>query len=103
MANTVPLWPDPPLEILHSPEFEKVWACIKTWDINVPSAYVGYMGATGNHVWAILLALGVLADRRRLDFLDRLAADSPGGAMPILLYAHQSVRETIDAMESGAK
>jgi hypothetical protein len=55
-ARTVP-WPDPTPEMLASPEFEKIWQAIKQWDINVPGAYTGYCGATGNHVRAILDAL----------------------------------------------
>jgi hypothetical protein len=50
-------WPDPPPEMLATREFEAVWQAIKSWDINVPDAYSGYMGATGNHVRAILDAL----------------------------------------------
>jgi hypothetical protein len=50
-------WPSPTKEMLDSPEFEKIWQCIRHWDINVPGAYVGYMGATGCHVRAILDAL----------------------------------------------
>jgi hypothetical protein len=50
-------WPDPTPEMQESPEFEAVWNCIKRWDINVPSAYKGYMGANGSHVRAILDAL----------------------------------------------
>ena len=50
-------WPDPTPEQLASPEFEAIWQVIKTWDINVPGAYGGYCGATGNHVRAILDAL----------------------------------------------
>lgn len=50
-------WLDPTPEMLASPQFEAVWQCIKSWDINVPAAYSGYMGATGNHVRAILDAL----------------------------------------------
>jgi hypothetical protein len=49
--------PDPIPEMLDTPEFNAVWNCIKTWDINVPGAYNGYCGATGNHVQAILDAL----------------------------------------------
>ena len=49
--------PGPSTEMLASPEFEAVWQVIKSWDINVPSAYQGYMGATGSHVRAILDAL----------------------------------------------
>ena len=47
-------WPDPTPEMLSDPEFEAIWQAIKTWDINVPRAYQGYCGATGNHVRAIL-------------------------------------------------
>lgn len=47
-------WPDPTEDMLKTPEFEAVWKAIKSWDINVPKAYNGYCGATGNHVRAIL-------------------------------------------------
>lgn len=50
-------WPDPTPEMLSSPRFEAIWQAIKSWDINVPEAYGGYCGATGNHVRAILDAL----------------------------------------------
>ena len=50
-------WPDPTPEMLNDPRFEAIWQAIKTWDINVPNAYGGYCGATGNHVRAILDAL----------------------------------------------
>lgn len=50
-------WPDPTPEMLESPLFEAIWQCIKSWDINVPEAYGGYCGATGNHVRAILDAI----------------------------------------------
>jgi hypothetical protein len=50
-------WPGPTSEMLKSPEFEAIWQCIKKWEINVPNAYAGYCGATGNHVRAILDAL----------------------------------------------
>jgi len=53
------LWPDPTEEMVSTPEFEAVWQCIKSWDIAVPEVYYGYCcGATGNHVRAILDALG---------------------------------------------
>lgn len=54
--------PDPTPEMLETLEFNAVWECIKTWDINVPSAYDGYCGATGNHVRAILDALSKVRD-----------------------------------------
>lgn len=50
-------WPDPTPEMLADPTFEAIWQVIKSWDINVPAAYSGYCGATGNHVRAILDAL----------------------------------------------
>lgn len=50
-------WPDPTPEMLDDPTFNAIWNVIKTWDINVPAVYVGYCGATGNHVRAILDAL----------------------------------------------
>ena len=53
-------WPDPTPEQLASPEFEAIWQVIKRWDINVPDVYFGYMGATGNHVRAILDALAAV-------------------------------------------
>lgn len=49
--------PTPSEEDLKTPEFNAVWDCIKTWDIAVPEAYDGYMGAIGNHAQAILDAL----------------------------------------------
>jgi hypothetical protein len=55
-------WPDPTTEMLADPRFEAVWQVIKTWDINVPSAYGGYCGATGNHVRAILDAIAKIID-----------------------------------------
>jgi len=56
-------WPDPTAEMLASPEFEAIWQRIKKWDIHVPGAYVGYCGATGNHVRAILDALRAITYR----------------------------------------
>lgn len=50
-------WPDPTPEMLQDPQFNAIWSAIKGWDINVPGAYGGYCGATGNHVRAILDAL----------------------------------------------
>ena len=50
-------WPDPTPEMLTDPRFNAIWSAIKSWDINVTDAYVGYMGATGNHARAILDSL----------------------------------------------
>jgi hypothetical protein len=50
-------WLSPTEEMLKTPEFEAIWQCIKSWDVNVPEAYSGYCGANGNHVRAILDAL----------------------------------------------
>lgn len=52
-------WPDPTPAMLETPEFNAIWECIKTWDINVPEVDGDglYSEATGNHVRAILDAL----------------------------------------------
>lgn len=49
--------PSPTEELRESPEFQAVWECIKSWDVNVPAYYEGYCGATGSHVTLILDAL----------------------------------------------
>ena len=67
--------PDPPPAVLDDPVFEAVWQCIKTWDINVPGAYVGYMGATGNHAWAIV-------DVVARTIIDKLAGSDPPAPAP---------------------
>jgi len=51
-------WPDPLPGMLERADFWAVWRVVTTWDIAVPGAYEGYSGATGNHVRAILDALG---------------------------------------------
>lgn len=50
-------WPDPTPEQLQTLWFNRIWNAIKTWDVNVPEAYEGYCGATGNHVVHILNAI----------------------------------------------
>lgn len=47
--------PDPAMG--RDPLFTAIWNEIGTWDINVPYAYDGYMGANGNHVAAIIRAI----------------------------------------------
>ena len=76
-------WPDPTPEMLESPEFEAIWQCIKRWDINVPDAYNGYCGATGNHVRAILDALpaAILAGRPMTGFLALLTDEQRTAAL----------------------
>lgn len=57
-ASNAQPWPDPTPEMLNGdPVFDAIWNAIKTWDINVPHAYSGYCGATGNHARAIYDAL----------------------------------------------
>ena len=48
---------DVPPWMKYDPMFNAIWAEIKTWDINVPTEYGGYCGATGSHVAAILAAI----------------------------------------------
>ncbi len=50
-------WPDPKPEDLNDITFNRIWDCIKKWDIAVPEVYGGYCGATGNHVIAIMNAI----------------------------------------------
>ena len=54
VTPTVDNWPSPTESMLDDPIFSAIWQCIKGWDISVPNSYEGYMGATGNHVCAIL-------------------------------------------------
>lgn len=51
-------WPDPKPSDLIAEDFNLVWECIKSWDINVPEVHEGYAEATGNHVMSILFATG---------------------------------------------
>lgn len=68
-------WPGPTPEMLNDPTFNAIWNVIKSWDINVPDAYSGYCGATGNHVRAILDALPAsLAERGEERGIRELAA-----------------------------
>lgn len=54
---------DPLPSEIDTPEFNAVWDCIKKWDIGLPLDIIDghqlYSGATGNHVMAILDALGI--------------------------------------------
>lgn len=51
-------WPSPTPSMLSGDKlFDAIWSAIKTWDINVPGAYTGYMGATGNHARAVYDAI----------------------------------------------
>lgn len=52
-----PNWPDPTKAMLATPEFNAIWNVVRTWDVNVPHAYIGYCAATGNHARAIYDAL----------------------------------------------
>ncbi|HLJ25350.1 MAG TPA: hypothetical protein VKY85_01425 [Candidatus Angelobacter sp.] len=63
---TVPAvdWPDPTPWMLNDPLWNVIWEAIKTWDINVPAVYGGYMGATGNHATAIFNAIRLPKDGR---------------------------------------
>ena len=59
-------WPDPTPEMLKSPQFEAIWNCIMSWDINIPGVDGEgmYSGANGNHVRAILDALLTGTDQK---------------------------------------
>jgi hypothetical protein len=55
---------DPTPEMQTDPLWNAIWDEVKTWDINVPTEYAGYMGASGNHVTAIYLAIEAQLERR---------------------------------------
>jgi len=46
--------PNPSNEDLNDPIFNSIWNIIKSWDINVPDYYKGYMSGNGSHVKLIL-------------------------------------------------
>jgi hypothetical protein len=54
---------DPTPNMLTDKVWLAIWEEIKTWDINVPSEYNGYTGATGNHVSAIYLAIANILEQ----------------------------------------
>jgi hypothetical protein len=92
--NPIP-WPDPTPEMVESEEFKVVWDCIKRWDINVPNAYGGYCGATGNHVQAILDSLkeflyypgcGCSIDPYKPECCEACGAKEPGHEMKPIVY-----------------
>ena len=60
-------WPDPTAEDLEDPRFEAIWNVIKNWDINVPTQYDGYCGASGNHVVAILNAVKAVIGQQQVN------------------------------------
>lgn len=62
--------PNPTPETLESPLFEAIWQVIKSWDVNVPDHYNGYMGASGSHVQMILDALPKLIPESRIQELE---------------------------------
>lgn len=67
-------WPDPTPEMLHDPMWLAIWNAIKTWDVNVPGAYSGYCGASGNHARAIYDAIRRIPAREPRD-RNRAAGD----------------------------
>jgi len=82
-------WLDPTAEMLILPEFNAIWECIKTWDINVPEVYDGYCEATGNHVRAILDALNSMTPTRTLDKAIEKACDE-GGIKEIITDTYEA-------------
>jgi hypothetical protein len=46
--------PNPTEKDLMNPVFNAIWGVIKNWDVNVPTHYHGYTGASGSHVMLIL-------------------------------------------------
>lgn len=48
---------DPTPEMHNDPIWQAIWDEIKTWDVNIPTEYTGYMGVNGNHATAIYKAV----------------------------------------------
>lgn len=46
--------PSPTTQEIESELFNSIWKIIKSWDIQVPEYYDGYMGANGSHVKLII-------------------------------------------------
>ena len=61
---------DPTTEMHLDPLWNAIWHEMKTWDINVPTEYAGYSGATGNHVTAIYLAIQEYVDIKKMNLKD---------------------------------
>jgi hypothetical protein len=85
--NTQSHYQDPTPEMLKDPLWLAIWDEIKTWDINVPTEYAGYCGATGNHVTAIFLAMRERAVaevklRHSPFYPDRITRLAPGEPNP---------------------
>jgi hypothetical protein len=49
--------PNPSEVEVNSGLFKKIWAVMKSWDVNAPEYYSGYCGANGSHVKLILDAI----------------------------------------------
>jgi hypothetical protein len=81
---------DPTPKMQKDPLGIAIWNEFKTWDINVPTAYVGYTSATGSHVTAIYLALlkTSIAEIRYM----RSARNRPGDKRGNLVEARVSTR-----------
>ena len=86
-------WPDPTPEMVESEEFNAVWDCIKTWEINVPG--IDAAGVNGNHVQAVLDSLkeflycpgcGCSIDPYKPECCEACGAKEPGHEMKPIVY-----------------
>lgn len=95
--------PNPTKDMRCTPEFEAIWQCIKSWDINVPDAYRGYCGATGSHVAAILEAI----QNAGLMCVQTISMDAASVVSPEFWEAYwrrpNLSKEDLDAMESVSR
>jgi hypothetical protein len=64
---------DPTPDMQTDALWNAIWNEIKTWDINVPTEYQGYCGATGNHATAIYLAVREHIERQITQVAEQIA------------------------------
>jgi len=91
-------WPDPTPEMMNSDEFNAIWELIQTWGILSPSITGEKMvGATGNHVRAIIDAINKSRPDTIKSMVQKLKYSDLGGStrMAIVDKLSQAVSNTI--------
>ena len=76
---------DPTPEMQTDPLWNAIWDEIKTWDINVPTEYAGYCGATGNHVTAIFLAIEARLEKKFEEIVAACCIEKPLPTQNVIL------------------
>lgn len=105
---------DPDVAMGTDPLFTAIWNEIVTWDINVPYAYAGYCGATGNHVAAIIRAIRPVIEQKVSEAVGktdsehvaivRAIADELGRMLGVVKQGNEKVadiRKRLDEVKAG--